>query len=242
MTDISIVISTMNEEKYIEKTLRNLQHAVAETQPIKTEIIVIDASSDKTLEIAKKYVQDKAVFLPAKGLSSAKNRGIQLASGRIVIFMDADTVIQKGTIVEVYNKFQDSCVVATIPQILPLNYVRLPFASKLFYLLNLTFFKGSSTFNFLLRLYNGGDFLAVRKDIFHLIEPFNETFCILENTDLLTRASRYGEIKVLSTVVFESGRKALEWGLVKSYWVWLRNFVSLKLTRHLYDQKYETIR
>ena len=54
---ISFIIPTLNEEKTIEKTLKNLSEYFGEK-----EIIVSDGrSSDKTIEIAKKYT-DKVII------------------------------------------------------------------------------------------------------------------------------------------------------------------------------------
>jgi len=60
---VSVIVPTLNEEKYLEKTLLSIK-----AQTIKTpyEIIVSDGNSkDNTIKIAKKYV-NKMVVKPKK--------------------------------------------------------------------------------------------------------------------------------------------------------------------------------
>ncbi len=74
---ISIIIPTLNEEKYLPKLLRSIKEQDFKEE---LEIIVADANSeDKTREIAKKF-SCKIVEggLPAK----ARNEGAKIAKGR----------------------------------------------------------------------------------------------------------------------------------------------------------------
>ena len=100
---VSVVIPAHNEEKNIAKTIEAL---LAQDYP-NLEIIVVDnASSDKTNEVAKKYEQIgnkngsairnavsitlKVVHESKKGLLQARERGRKEASGEIIVNMDAD--------------------------------------------------------------------------------------------------------------------------------------------------------
>lgn len=84
---ISVVVCTKNEEKYVEPCLKCLKE-----QEVPCEIVVVDAhSTDKTLEIAKKYA-DKIVFDHGRGISDARNVGWQAASCEIVAYCDCDAI------------------------------------------------------------------------------------------------------------------------------------------------------
>ncbi len=100
---ISVVVCTKNEEKYIEACLKALSK-----QLLKPEIIIVDArSSDKTLQIAKKYA-DKILYDRGKGLSDARNIGWKAANSGIVAYCDADTEPVKGwtkNIAELLEKY-----------------------------------------------------------------------------------------------------------------------------------------
>jgi glycosyltransferase involved in cell wall biosynthesis len=86
---ISVIIPAYNEEKYLGKTLEAI---LAQDHP-DFEIIVVDnASTDKTSEIAKSF-QDRGVkvlFEKNKGTMWACERGRKEATGKIIVRMDAD--------------------------------------------------------------------------------------------------------------------------------------------------------
>lgn len=83
---ISIIIITLNEEEFIERLLKTLQ----ETE--NTEIIVSDGESiDRTARLAKKYT-DK-VIVGEKGRGQQLNAGASLATGDILWFLHADSIV-----------------------------------------------------------------------------------------------------------------------------------------------------
>lgn len=242
MIDISVILASKNEEKYIGNTLEKVDEASGEArkQNINTEIILIDSSTDNTFKEAKRFTENVYAFLP-KGVSKARNYGASLARGKILVFMDADTIMQRTSLIEVFNDFKDSTTVSTIPYVLPL-YRQKSFSSILFYVIDKKYVKLCAYVKFFIKFYNRGDMTAIRKDIFGKINGFDEKLHMLEITDLLLKASSYGKIKVLSTPVFESGRRLKRWGLLKSYKVWWKNYFSFYVFKHLHDSKYEVVR
>jgi len=86
---ISLVIPAYNEEKYIGTCL---EHAIKYNNSAFQEIIVIDnASTDRTKEIASTYPQVKVFTENNKGVQYARQRGLNEAHGDIVAYIDADT-------------------------------------------------------------------------------------------------------------------------------------------------------
>ena len=82
MKNLSVIISTYNEENNINECLESVKWA--------DEIIVIDSSSrDKTAEIAKSFT-DKVFTTQTKSFSEKKNFGIDKASCEWVLWIDAD--------------------------------------------------------------------------------------------------------------------------------------------------------
>ena len=57
---ISIIVPVYNAEKYIEKTIKNLQEQTYKNYEV---IFVNDKSTDKSAEIIKKYVNDKLILI-----------------------------------------------------------------------------------------------------------------------------------------------------------------------------------
>jgi len=92
---VSIVIPTLNEEKYLPLLLESLRQLDAPLQ-----IIVVDgASTDETSQVAKEYKKyftgDKTlqfVGLNKRGISMQKNIGATCATHELILFCDADSI------------------------------------------------------------------------------------------------------------------------------------------------------
>jgi len=97
---ISIVIPTLNEERYLPLLLESIK----KQNFFDYEIIVADAgSTDKTLEIAKNFgCKIVAGGLPAKG----RNEGVKVASGEVVFFCDADVILPDKFFERTLNEFK----------------------------------------------------------------------------------------------------------------------------------------
>lgn len=79
---ISAVVIAKNEEKMIKTCLESIKWA--------DEIIVVDnGSTDKTLEIAKKYTQ-KILIFNDQDFATLRNKGMSEAKGDWVLYVDAD--------------------------------------------------------------------------------------------------------------------------------------------------------
>ncbi|MCK5574109.1 MAG: glycosyltransferase family 2 protein [Bacteroidetes bacterium] len=82
MASLSVVTLTLNEERNIADCLESARWA--------NEIIVVDSgSTDRTLEIARKYT-DKIVEVEWTGYGAARNVGILRATGDWILWLDAD--------------------------------------------------------------------------------------------------------------------------------------------------------
>lgn len=85
---LSIIIPVYNVEKYIEKCLNSLITQINDEVEV---IVVNDGSNDKSLELCKKYSEYINIFTKSNGgLSSARNYGIEKATGEYIAFIDSD--------------------------------------------------------------------------------------------------------------------------------------------------------
>lgn len=85
---ISVITVTYNAEKTIERTMKS----VANQSFRDIEHLIIDgASKDSTLSLIETFKTDQTKILsePDKGLYDAMNKGLKLAKGRYVIFLNA---------------------------------------------------------------------------------------------------------------------------------------------------------
>lgn len=85
----SIVIPTRNEELDILKTLKS----ICENSEEDFEVLVVDASSDKTPQAVQNFGDQRVRLLPQSnrdGRCGARNQGIQEARGEVVVILNAD--------------------------------------------------------------------------------------------------------------------------------------------------------
>jgi glycosyltransferase involved in cell wall biosynthesis len=85
---ISCVVPAYNAERYLERALRSV---FAQSLPPDEIIVVDDGSSDSTPEILARYAGRVRVLRQDNaGPAAARNRGIEVATGELVCFQDAD--------------------------------------------------------------------------------------------------------------------------------------------------------
>lgn len=108
---VSVVIAAYNEEKVIVKTIEAL---LAGGYPNLEIIVVDDGSKDATSAVVQAaYGDHPLVHLIRKengGKSSALNRGLTLATGEVMVSLDADTLFAPDTIHRLARHFADSNV------------------------------------------------------------------------------------------------------------------------------------
>lgn len=98
---VSIIIPVYNAEAYLDRCLTGVTRQTYQNLEV---ILVDDGSYDSSFKICKEYQdRDKRIQLIQKkneGVSKARNTGIQMSSGKYILFVDADDEIEK-TYVEV---------------------------------------------------------------------------------------------------------------------------------------------
>jgi glycosyltransferase involved in cell wall biosynthesis len=96
---ISIITVTYNAEKFIEKTICSI---LEQNYPDIEYIIIDGASTDQTMEIVKKYKDQHIIWKsePDNGLYDAMNKGLRLATGDYVWFINAGDTLHSANTVE----------------------------------------------------------------------------------------------------------------------------------------------
>ncbi|MFC5684454.1 glycosyltransferase family 2 protein [Flavobacterium sp. MAHUQ-51] len=115
MSLISVIIPCYNQAQYLEEALQSVYNQTYQNWEC---IIVNDGSPDKTEEVAKKWLRKdnrfKYIYKENGGLSSARNIGLDLASGDFIQFLDADDLISKQKMelsLDIFLKFSDLDIV-----------------------------------------------------------------------------------------------------------------------------------
>jgi len=219
---ISVIIPTLNEEKYLEKTLLSLK---AQTIKQPYEIIVSDGKSkDRTVEIAKKYA-DKIVICNKKGISVGRNLGAKYAEGEILVFIDADTILLPNVLEEVYKEVKKKNVALVSCPVAPSSY------SPSFYFLYWFYNQFSKNSIKVGKPQVAGMFMATKKEMFDLVGGFDEKLKILEDYDFSKRISKLGKVKIVeSTFVLTSPRRIEKWGKAKGAAKYLAIYLAYLLT------------
>jgi len=102
---ISVIIPVYNTVDYLEEALLSITKQTLK----EIEIITIDdGSTDDGLDLLKKMASedDRIVVLSQenKGQSTTRNRGIEMAKGEYIYFMDADDILDTLALEECYNR------------------------------------------------------------------------------------------------------------------------------------------
>ena len=99
--ELSVIIPAYNEEALLARALTSTVSSLEELGLTeRSEIIVVDNNStDRTAEIAKRFGV-RLVFEPENQISRARNAGGFVATGRFLIFLDADTEMSAALLSE----------------------------------------------------------------------------------------------------------------------------------------------
>lgn len=102
MVKISIIIPLYNKAKYVTKCLASVKKQTFADFEV---IIVNDGSTDNSVEIVNQFQDERIKLINKKngGPSSARNRGIQEATGDWILFLDADDLLLPFALEYLYN-------------------------------------------------------------------------------------------------------------------------------------------
>lgn len=112
---ISVIIPAYNEEEYLKKAVHSVKN---QTYPNKEIIVVNNLSDDKTGEQVKPYTYYH-VYLKKKGVSIARNTGVKLAHGEILVFLDADSIMERNLLEKVWEEVELKNYVGGTCKLLP---------------------------------------------------------------------------------------------------------------------------
>ena len=119
---ISVIIPVYNAEKYISETLDSIiKQSYKNREIILVENGSKDRSSDIIQEYEEKYQEIHMIKGVGKGPGSARNRGMEFASGEYIIFVDSDDYLPDTDIFDQYVHAAEQ----TDADIVVSNYARL---------------------------------------------------------------------------------------------------------------------
>ena len=202
ITNITVVIPTLNSSKTLEDTLSNISKLVQ-------NIIIVDANSnDKTIKIGKKY--------NSKIILSIPNRGQQLHVGAMkcttdwILFLHSDSILSKNAHKEIkrFISFKSNKA----------GYFKLKFSDKNTYALIIE--KIVYLRNVILKLPYGDQGLLISKSLYQNVGGF-KPLPIMEDVNINLRIG-YNNIKQINSYIITDSIKYKKYGWIK------RPFFNLK--------------
>ena len=101
---VSVIVPVYNTEEYLRKCLDSLVNQDFSSYEV---IIVNDGSTDNSIKVIDEYVRKydfvKAFSKKNGGLSSARNYGIEKASGKYLTFVDSDDYVEESYLKKLYS-------------------------------------------------------------------------------------------------------------------------------------------
>jgi glycosyltransferase involved in cell wall biosynthesis len=104
---ISVVIPCFNYAQYVGQAI---ECALAQTYANKEVVVVNDGSSDDSLEVISRYLDHIAlVDQPNQGSIAAYSHGFAATTGDVVIFLDADDLLEPDALARVASAWSPAC-------------------------------------------------------------------------------------------------------------------------------------
>lgn len=176
---ISIITATYNSEQHLKETLGSV---AAQTYSNIEHLIIDGASTDRTVEIAEQWGAPfvKIVSEPDRGIYDAFNKGVRMATGDVIMFLNSDDYLYSPDVIgKVCAQFMQepsvNMVYANILEIDESNGFSQLYGKEV----------TLEDFSFGYMIPHPGMF--VRKELFDTYGPFNEQYRIAADYDWVIR-------------------------------------------------------
>ena len=239
---LSFVIPAYNEEAYLPACLDAIFLQIKDVPGGAEVIVVNNASTDKTREVALRYPGVKLVDEPQKGLTFARQAGFKACTGELIANVDSDSRLTPGWVDTVLEAFDTQEKLVAISG--PLVYYDLQpsqrFSVQIFYwvafmiyVLNRYILRAGS-------MVQGGNFVLKRSGL-EAIGGFDTTISFYgEDTDIARRMNRVGKVEfTLKLKMFSSARRLKQEGMLTIAWRYTINYFWTTFRKKPFTETYE---
>ncbi|MCS7178728.1 MAG: glycosyltransferase [Anaerolineae bacterium] len=200
---VSVIIPALNEAGYLPHLLEAL---AAQTRPAE-EVIVADAGSiNGTPDLARKY---GARTVRGGSPAAGRNAGARVATGNLLLFLDADVVPPPDFIERALREFLQKGYDVATARVAPWDGNLMERVAH--DMANLYFILMQSILP-----YAPGFCILIRRELHETIGGFDETLRMSEDIDYVRRAARFGRFGILtSTYIPVSMRRFRKEGMLR---------------------------
>jgi rSAM/selenodomain-associated transferase 2 len=216
---VSIIIPVLNEASTLARTLRCL--SILDPPP--WEVLVVDGGSqDGTIAIAQ--AANLSILCSQKGRSVQMNRGAEAATGDVLCFLHADTLVPDDLVAVIDSTLAQPGVVAGgfVSLMSGKTITRWGFALMHVlktYLMPLVFYP--ALFAQGLRLLFGDQVIFCDRQTFLQCSGFNSNLAIMEDADLCLKLVHYGNIRLVNRTVQSSDQRVAKRGTARAIVIYL---------------------
>jgi glycosyltransferase involved in cell wall biosynthesis len=192
---LSFVVPAYNEERLLSATLDAIRAAATDVAVPYEIIVADDASTDRTAEIAASHGA-QVVSVAHRQIAATRNSGAKIATGDVLIFVDADTLIDAAVV----RGTLDAIAQGAIGGGASIRFEgAMPRYAKLLVPLFARAYRAAGL--------AAGCYVFCRRDAFDAIGGFDEQYFGAEEVVLSRALKRRGKFVVLGNPVLTSGRK-----------------------------------
>lgn len=242
---LSFVVPAYNEEDYLPGCIESILDQIRDSPEFAEIIVVNNASSDNTRQVALRYPGVRVVDEPRKGLTYARQAGFAASTGSLIANVDADCRLTPGWVSQVLAAFDGTPNLAAFSG--PLVYYDLsPWEQFLVRIFYLNAFMVYFVNRYILRvgsMVQGGNFILSR-DALTAIGGFNLDISFYgEDTDIARRVSAVGEVRFdLGLRIFSSARRLKREGILTMAARYSINYFWTLFLRHPFSRSHIDIR
>ncbi len=193
--DISVIVPAWNEEHELPATLERLREALAALGRSHELIVVDDASTDRTAELAQRFGAH-VEHVQKRQIAAVRNAGARVARGRYLVFVDADTRVADATLAAAVRELDAGAVGGGA---LVLLEGPMPWIIKPSFMIFTMVWRHLG--------YAAGCFVWCRKSDFDAVGGFDESFYASEEVWLSKALMGRGRFGLVEPAVVSSGRK-----------------------------------
>lgn len=238
---VSVIIPTLQEGKLIAQTLDQFNAVRAKHR---IEVVVSDGlSTDGTLDIARKKADQIVEAVPGEhqNISKGRNSGARASFGEILIFLNADTMIEdtEAFFREIITSLaREGTVGATCSVLVYREEERA--SDRIYHQIYNVYFALLNTLGIGM---GRGECQAVRREDFFKVGGYNEQIAAGEDFEFFHRLRKLGRIAFLrSLTVRESPRRYRKYGYTKITALWLLNAIGVLLVGRTVVKHWEAVR